>query len=111
MSSRVVTSCFFVDAIGTKVIPAWFAYLQGKGTLDALYGPLSFRHELVPEEEGFAGVARIYSVALADVTITPFLVRARVNIEMLARDSFNVTFDEVRALPRCSCGLLLTWGL
>ena len=131
---------FFVDAIGTKFTPAWFAYLQGKGTLDALYDAVSFLQGLLPEGEGFAVGA--YSVA--DVAITPFLARARVALlhelgaypegegkkvletltsgegkfarfgkyfnDLLARESFKATFDEVRALPRCSRGPLLTWG-
>ncbi|KAM5541896.1 hypothetical protein V8D89_004625 [Ganoderma adspersum] len=115
---------FFVDAIGTKFTPAWHAYLQGKGTLDALYDAVAFLQGLLPEGEGFAVGA--YSVA--DVAITPFLARARVALlnelgaypegegkkvletltsgegkfarfgkyfnDLLARESFKATFDE-----------------
>ncbi|KAI1784651.1 glutathione S-transferase C-terminal-like protein [Ganoderma leucocontextum] len=120
---------FFIDAVGTKFTPAWFAYLQGKGTLDALYDAASFLQGLLPPT-GYAVGA--YSVA--DVAITPFLARARVALlnelgaypegegkkvlqtltsgegkfarfgkyfnDVLARESFKATFDEAYVTER-----------
>ncbi len=125
---------FFIDAVGTKFTPAWFAYLQGKGTLDALYDAVGVLQGLLPAT-GYAVGA--YSVA--DIAITPFLARARVALlndlgaypegegkkviqtltsgegkfarfgkyfnDLLARESFKATFDEVRTFldVRTSC--------
>ncbi|PIL26864.1 transporter [Ganoderma sinense ZZ0214-1] len=121
---------FFTDAVGTKLTPAWHAYLQGKGSVDALYDAIAFLQALLPPGDGFAVGA--YSVA--DIAITPFLARARVALlhdvgaypegegkkvletltggegkfarfgkyfnDLLARESFKATFDEAYIAER-----------
>ncbi|KAI9061575.1 glutathione transferase omega class [Trametes sanguinea] len=114
---------FFVDGVSTKFVPAWQAYLQGKGPVEDFYKAVEYLQGLLPEQ-GYA----IGEYSLADIALTPFLARARVALlndfggypqgegpkviealtpgsgrfarigkyfnDLLARESFKATFDE-----------------
>lgn len=117
---------FFIDAVSTKLLPAWGGLLHGTGgpeTIQAFVKAIEAIQGLLPAQ-GFA----VGEYSIADVAITPFIARAHVMLEnelgtyapgegkkvletlqeprfarfqkyssdLQARPSFKATFDKVR---------------
>ncbi|GBE89240.1 glutathione S-transferase C-terminal-like protein [Sparassis crispa] len=62
---------FFIDVVSTKFVPAWSAFVSGKGTADAFVSATEQVTALLPET-GFA----VGEYSTADIAVTPFLARA-----------------------------------
>jgi len=114
---------FFIDAVGTKLSPAWNAFLRRGESEDALLKAFDDIQSLLPKDKTFA-VSNDFTTA--DAAIAPFLARIEVLLKndigsykegegkrvfdvlqspkyskikeyfeaIKARDSFKKTFDE-----------------
>ncbi|OBZ77265.1 Pyrimidodiazepine synthase [Grifola frondosa] len=112
---------FFIDAVSTKLVPAWGAYFSRHGPVDDFLKAIETIQALLPES-GFA----IGPYSIADAALTPHLARLRVSLkndlgtyaegegqktlqilssdrfarfaryykDLVARENFKATFDE-----------------
>ncbi|OSD02616.1 glutathione transferase omega class [Trametes coccinea BRFM310] len=117
---------FFIEAVSSKFIPAWYGLLLRNAPADELYAALEHLQALLPAEGGFA----VGAFSIADVAIAPFLARARLSLlneigkypegegkkiwanmtsgklarigkyaeDLFARESFKATFDEAHVV-------------
>ena len=123
---------FFVEAVSSKLTPAWYAFQMRNAPVEDLYRALEHVQALLPPGGGFA----VGAFSVADVAVAPFLGRARVGLtneigafpegegkkvwatitsgrfarlaqymdDLFARESFKATFDEVnRCGSRPNC--------
>lgn len=120
---------FFIDGVSTKFIPAWHAFSQGKSSEEDFLTAVEHLQGLLPESGFAVGAYSIADVALtpflgrARVTLkedlggyprgegprvlavltsgTGRLARfGKYAQDLLARESFQATFDEVRTVLR-----------
>ncbi|CDO72828.1 hypothetical protein BN946_scf185002.g13 [Trametes cinnabarina] len=118
---------FFVDAVSTKFVPRWQALLQGKGPVHDFYEAVEFLQGLLPEEGYAIGPYSLADIAITPFlgrarialksdlggyprgegprvleTLTSGNGRfARIGKyfhDLLERESFKATFDEVSSL-------------
>lgn len=113
---------FFIDAVSTKVVPAWHTFFSGNGPADNFLNGLDQIQALLPAS-GFA----VGQYSIADAAVAPFIARAYVSLsnevggfpegdgkktleainssrfarfqkywqDIQARPNFKATFDEV----------------
>ncbi|KZT07935.1 glutathione S-transferase C-terminal-like protein [Laetiporus sulphureus 93-53] len=67
---------FFIDAVSTKLVPAWNAFLRGNGSADDYLNAVEKIQALLAPE-GFA----VGPYSIADVAVAPFLARAEVALK------------------------------
>lgn len=72
----------FIDAVSTRFVPAWHAFLHGKASVDEFYRAVEHIQALLPPSEGAKadadGPFAVGAYSVADVAITPFVARIRV---------------------------------
>lgn len=72
----------FIDAVSTRFVPAWHAFLHGKASAEEFYRAVEHIQALLPPSEGSGadsdGPFAVGAYSVADVAITPFVARIRV---------------------------------
>ena len=67
---------FFIEGVSSKFVPAWFGVQFRNASVDDLYAALEYLQSLLPADGGFV----VGEYSLADISLTPFLARARVSL-------------------------------
>ncbi|KAI0703189.1 hypothetical protein C8Q76DRAFT_771546 [Earliella scabrosa] len=67
---------FFVEGVASKFVPAWFGHISRNAPVEDLYNAIEYLQSLLPVDGGFV----VGEYSLADISLTPFLARARVSL-------------------------------
>ena len=67
---------FFVEGVASKFVPAWFGHISRNAPVEDLYNAIEYLQSLLPADGGFV----VGEYSLADISLTPFLARARVSL-------------------------------
>lgn len=119
---------FFIEGVSAKLNPAWHNFLQGKGSVEEFYKAVEYIQALLPAEDGFAVgqysvadiaitpfLARARVALINELGAYPegegkkvwealssgqgrFARFGKYLADLLNRESFKATFDEVRVV-------------